>query len=108
MEHWREHLKDKPVRYWIRIEIEEIIKEKSIDRKLFYEYSKTKYQKVINRFYYAFADYKKYPKVELNYCWLHFRQELKEIDCVSETIGWKYMLAKIKEQLSYDWNKKFI
>ena len=32
--------------------------------------------------------------------------ELKEIDCVSETIGWKCMLAKIKERLSYDWNKK--
>lgn len=31
-----------------------------------------------------------YPKVELSYCWLHFRQELKEIDCVSETIGWVY------------------
>jgi len=106
MEQWREHLKDKPVRYWIRIEIEEIVKEKSIDRNLFYEYSKTQYQKVINRFYYAFVDYKKYPKVELSYCWLHFRQELKEIDCIHETIGWTCMLAKIKERLSYDWNKK--
>lgn len=47
-----------------------------------------------------------YPKVELSYCWLHFRQELKEIDCVSETIGWECMLAKIKERLSYDWNRK--
>ncbi len=99
-------MKDQPVKYWIRNEIEEIIKEKSIDRKLFYEYSKTKYKKVINGFYYAFADYEKYPKVELNYCWLHFRQELKEIDCVSETIGWNCMLAKIKERLLYDWNKK--
>lgn len=106
MENWRELLKDKPVKYWIRAEIEEIIKEKSIDRKRFYEYSKTNYQKIINRFYYTFADYKKYPKVELSYCWLHFRQELKEIDCVSETIGWEGMLAKIKERLSYDWNKK--
>ena len=106
MENWRELLKDKPVKYWIRAEIEEIIKEKSIDRKRFYEYSKTNYQKIINRFYYAFVDYKKYPKVELSYCWLHFRQELKEIDCVSETIGWEGMLAKIKERLSYDWNKK--
>lgn len=106
MENWRELLKDKPVKYWIRAEIEEIIKEKSIDRKRFYEYSKTNYQKIINRFHYAFADYKKYPKVELSYCWLHFRQELKEIDCVSETIGWEGMLAKIKERLSYDWNKK--
>ena len=106
MENWRELLKDKPVKYWIRTEIEEIVKEKSVDRKRFCEYSKTKYQKIINRFYYAFVDYKKYPKVELNYCWLHFRQELKEIDCVSETIGWGYMLAKLKERLSYDWNKK--
>ncbi|WP_168356630.1 DUF6756 family protein [Petralouisia muris] len=106
MENWREHLKDKPVKYWIRTEIEEIIKEKSVDRKRFYEYSKTKYQKIINEFYYAFADHKKYPKVELNYCWLHFRQELKKIDCISETIGWECMLAKIKERLSYDWNKK--
>ena len=81
MENWRELLKDKPVKYWIRAEIEEIIKEKSIDRKRFYEYSKTNYQKIINRFYYTFVDYKKYPKVELSYCWLHFRQELKEIDC---------------------------
>lgn len=106
MENWRELLKDKPVKYWIRAEIEEIIKEKSIDRKRFYEYSKTNYQKIINRFYYTFVDYKKYPKVELSYCWLHFRQELKEIDCVSETIGWEGMLAKIIERLSYDWNKK--
>ena len=106
MENWRELLKDKPVKYWIRAEIEEIIKEKSVDRERFYEYSKTNYQKIINRFYYAFVDYKKYSKVELSYCWLHFRQELKEIDCVSETIGWEGMLAKIKERLSYDWNKK--
>ena len=38
MENWRELLKYKPVKYWIRTEIEEIIKEKSIDRKRFYEY----------------------------------------------------------------------
>ena len=83
-------MKDKPVKYWIRTEIEEIIKEKSVDRERFYEYLKTNYQKIINKFYYAFMDYKKYPKVELSYCWLYFRQELKEIDCVSETIGWVY------------------
>ena len=77
MENWRELLKDKPVKYWIR----------TVNRKRFYEYSKTNYQKIINGFYYVFADYKKYPKVELRYCWLHFRQELKEIACVNETIG---------------------
>lgn len=46
MENWRELLKDKPVKYWIRTEIEEIIKEKSVDRERFYEYSKTNYQKI--------------------------------------------------------------
>lgn len=99
-------MKGKPVKYWIRAEIEEIIKEKSIDRKLFYEYPKTKYQNIINRFYYAFVDYEKYQKIELSYCWLHFRQELKETGCVSEAVGWGCMLEKIKECMSYDWNKK--
>lgn len=106
MENWREHLKDKPLKYWIRAEIEEIIKEKSVDRKFFYEYSKTKYRKVINEFYYAFVDYEKHPRVELSYCWLHFREELKEIDYVSDAVGWKSMLAKIKVCLPYDWHKK--
>lgn len=38
VEYWREQLKNKPIKYWIRTEIEEIVKEKSVDRKLFYEY----------------------------------------------------------------------
>ena len=46
MENWRELLKDKPVKYWIRTEIEEIIKDKSVDRERFCEYSKTNYQKI--------------------------------------------------------------
>lgn len=65
MEKWREKLKNKPVRYWIRDEIEEIMKEEKIDRKRFCEYAKTEYQKVINEFYYSFADYTKFPTVEL-------------------------------------------
>ena len=97
MELWREKLKDKPLRYWIRIEIEEIVKKKSIDRTHFYEYSKTGYSKVINRFYYAFADYEKYPKVHLEYCWMHLRKDLKILYSVLEGIGWKQMLSKIKE-----------
>ena len=52
MEKWREGLKKQPTRYWSRIEIEAIVKELNIDRNRFYEYSKTNYQKVINRFYY--------------------------------------------------------
>ncbi len=49
LEHWREQLRKKPVKYWIRSEIEEIVKEKLADRNTFYEYSKIGYQKIINR-----------------------------------------------------------
>ena len=58
LEEWRKQLKTKPLRYWSRIEIEEIIKEKNIDRTRFYEYSKNKYDKIIKNFYYSFVDYK--------------------------------------------------
>lgn len=44
---WRKSLKNKPLKYWIRYEIEEIIKEKYIDRKRFREYSKYKYEEVV-------------------------------------------------------------
>ena len=58
LEEWRKNLKNKPARYWSRIEIEEIVKEKNIVRNRFYEYSKNKYQQVINRFYYSFVEHK--------------------------------------------------
>ena len=73
---WQDKLKRKPVRYWIRDEIEEIIKEENIDRNRFYEFSKFDYTNIIKRFYYAFANYEQYPKIELSYCWLHFRENL--------------------------------
>ncbi|MFR1478956.1 MAG: hypothetical protein ACLSB9_26275 [Hydrogeniiclostridium mannosilyticum] len=53
MEEWRKRLKNKPFNYWIRDEIEAIIKEKSIDRSRFHEYSKLNYYAVIKAFYYA-------------------------------------------------------
>ena len=72
-------LRKKPVRYRSRIEIEKIIKEHCIDRNRFYECSKNKYQKVINNFYYSFADHAEYPDIHLNYLWLHFRKNLKKV-----------------------------
>ncbi len=83
MEEWRKNLKKKPARYWSRIEIEEIMKEKYIDRNRFYEYSKNKYQQIINRFYYSFvehknANYKERSQVRLSYLWLNLRKELKK------------------------------
>lgn len=106
LEEWRKKLKTKPVRYWSRIEIEEIVKEKNIDRNRFYEYSKNKYQQVINNFYYSFADYKNHSKIELNYLWLHLRKELKKLYCEYAGSDWKTSLCKIKELLVYNWNRK--
>ncbi len=55
---WQEKAFKKPMRFWIRDEVEEIIKEENIDRKRFYEFSKFRYQDIINKFYYSFCDYK--------------------------------------------------
>ena len=78
---WQERAIRKPVRYWIRDEFEEIIKEENIDRKRFYEASKNNYQSIINKFYYSFFDYEDKRKpdfTDLGYLWLNFRQELKQ------------------------------
>ena len=106
MEEWRNQLKTKPIRYWSRIEIEEIVKDKNIDRTRFYEYSKNKYQQVIKKFYYSFADYKNHPRIDLNYLWLHFRKELNQIYCEYSGSDWETSLYKIKELLAYNWNRK--
>jgi hypothetical protein len=111
LEEWRKNLKNKPARYWSRIEIEEIVKEKNIDRNRFYEYSKNKYQQVINRFYYSFvehknANHKECSQVRLSYLWLNFRNELNKIYQEYASSDWDASLSKIKELLEYDWNKK--
>ena len=84
---WQDKAKHKPVRYWIRDEIEEIIKEENIDRKRFYEASKNNYQSIINKFYYSFIEYEDKRKPDftaLDYIWLIFRKNLKR----SHLIHW--------------------
>ena len=63
-------------RYMVRNEAEQSIKDLNIDRADFHEAPKTEWKSVIKRFYYTFIDYKKYPKIHLDYLWLHFRDEL--------------------------------
>lgn len=105
---WQEKLKNKPVKYWIRDEIEEIIKEESIDRNRFDEFSKVDYKSIINGFYYAFADYEKYPNVELSYCWLHFRKELKTSEIVNEmNYKWADFLRKVCSMIPQTTDEKF-
>lgn len=99
-------LKKLPERYLSRSIIEETVKEKCIDRQRFHEYSKDDYMMVINRFFYAFVEHDNDTEVDLNYCWLHFRKELKVIATIKESIGWDNMLNAIKEKLAFDRSKK--
>lgn len=96
LEEWREQLKNKPIRYWSRIEIEEIVKEYRVDRNRFYEYSKIEYLKVLKKFYYSFADYKNYPDVQLSYVWLNLRKNLKRKFFQYDT-DWLKMLHNVKQ-----------
>lgn len=66
------------LRYEMRNEIEQIIKDENIDRNYFKEASKFEYEKIIRRFYYTFCDYKKCPDINLNYCWLNIRNDIKK------------------------------
>lgn len=94
---WQKNLRNKPLKYWIRDEIEEIIKEENIDRKRFGEYSKFKYEDVIKRFYYTYVDYEKYQKIELSYCWLHFRDSIQKEDNIYVDGDWKQFLHRLGE-----------
>lgn len=89
----------KPLRYESRDTIETIIKENNIDRARFHEYSKAGYSKIINSFYYAFIDHGSKKEIDLNYCWLRFRKDLKQTDTVSENIGWANMLLTVSDKL---------
>ena len=93
---WRETLKKRPVRTWSRVEIEEIIKERHIDRTRFGEYSKSAYQTVINRFYYAFTDHDSNSTVRVQGAWNKIRNSLSKVDFVSEDFGWNEMLTSMK------------
>ena len=97
---------NKKVRYWSRDEIENIVKEKNINRSRFYEYSKSEYEKVIRKFYYAFCDNEKYPKIELPYAWLRFRENLTAGEPIRASAGWANMLQGIKHEMNYDWSRK--
>lgn len=98
---------NKAIRYLSRDEIENIIKEKNIDRTRFHEYSKFEYDKVIHKFYYSFCDYSNCKEISsLSYVWLKFRQNLIKTASISASIGWNNMLNTIKEKLEYNWNKR--
>ncbi len=94
---WQSKLRNKPVRYWIRDEIEEIIKEKNINRDRFYEYSKTSYKRITDRFLHTFVDCHNVSNISLSYCRLHFKKELKMLHKINNDFVWTDFLNKLKE-----------
>lgn len=94
------------MRFWIRDEIEEIIKEENIDRKRFYEFSKFRYQEIINKFYYSFCDYKNFRTdiIRLEYHGLHFRKNLERymIAGFFQSENWEDYLNKIRNEIITD------
>ncbi len=103
---WQRKLKDKPLKYWIRDEIEEIIKEENIDRNRFGEFSKLKYEDIIKKFYYTFADYDRYPKIELAYCCLHLRPSLTVEGQVSVNGDWLKFLQQVSNMIEQNEDRK--
>ncbi|MFG6367584.1 MAG: hypothetical protein K1W16_04010 [Lachnospiraceae bacterium] len=99
----------KPYKYWIRDEFEEIIKEKNVNRSHFYEYSKFSYNSIIKKFYYSFADYKKYPQISLSYCWLHFREN--DLTMLNRFLvgnyGWTSFLEELHASMPVTIDNKF-
>ncbi len=103
---WQRKLKNKPLRYWIRDEIEEIIKEENIDRNCFGEFSKLRYEDIIKKFYYTFVDYEKYPQIELAYCWLHLRSDLTVQGSVLVNGDWNKFLQQVSNFVEQNEDKK--
>jgi len=103
---WQGKLKNKPLKYWIRDEIEEIIKEENIDRNRFGEFSKLKYKDIIKKFYYTFIDYDKYPKIELSYCWLHLRDTLTMEGRVFVNEDWNQFMQQVSNMIEQNKERK--
>lgn len=98
-EEWLQRLKHKPVRFWIRDEIEEIIKEENIDRKRFHEVSKFEYENIIRKFWYSFFDYRKKPKIELNYAYIHLHKRLRYSKEIYWRDDWSEYISNIRTLL---------
>jgi len=103
---WQKKLKNKPLKYWIRDEIEEIIKEENIDRNRFGEFSKLNYEHILKKFHYTFMDYYKYPKIELSYCWMHFRPALMMEKQVFVNGDWIKFMQQVSAMIEQNRDRK--
>lgn len=96
---------------WVRDEIERIVKEKSIDRSRFCEFSKLKYEEILKKFYFSFCDNKNFTPSAISFerGGLHFLGNLKNscIAGVLQSKDWSDYLNTIKGEIR-DCGKLFL
>ena len=103
---------NKGFRSLLRDDIEEIIKEKCIDRNNFHEFSKINYVEILKKFYFSFSDIKNFPvnfePLEIHR--MHFRSDLTKecIDCYFRTYDWCEYMNTIKSAIPDDEKKLFL
>lgn len=88
------------VRYMVRDEAEQSIKDLNINREYFHEVPKNEWERVIKRFYYTFIDHNHNPDIHLSYLWLKFRDDLcytGHIQNGIDTANWTEFVYKIDE-----------
>lgn len=108
---WRDRVNKKGLRFLVRDDIEEIIKDKDIDRKHFHEFSKVDFEKIIRKFYFTFSDIKNYStSVTLFHNSMHYRSDLKYecIDSFFRTNDWCEYMKTIKNAVPNNSPKLFL
>ena len=94
---WKDLLKGKPIRYWSREKIEQIIKDENIDRLLFHEVSKLRYESVRNRFISAYFRYDHRGSVCLPASLSDVRDDIELVDSIfNRKISWNEFLARVQ------------
>lgn len=89
------------LRYDVRDETEQSIKDLNIDRANFREVPKNEWESVVKRFYYTFIDYERFPLKSfdsLGYLWLKFREGLHYTGHIQNGVNtkvWKEFVGKI-------------
>lgn len=96
---------------WVRDEIENIVKERSIDRSRFCEFPKQKYEEITEKFYLTFCDRKNFTPSVISFEreGLHFRSNLESV-CIAGVLqskNWSDYLNSIKSEVS-DSGKLFL
>lgn len=95
----------------LRNEIEEHVKALGIDRTRFYEYSKQRYEDILNRFYRTFFDSPRRQQEYAFYPWTNIRKAWKPTDCagyVPQDGRWAGYLETVRRLVPCPDDKKLL